>query len=375
MSALACDVLVAGGGPAGSALAALLAGAGASVILCEKARFPREKLCGEFLSPDGVACVERLGLGDALRCLGPSRIESFLVSAPGARESLQRELPAPALGLSRRSLDELLLRHAQAEGADVREGCRVLSVAGAPRGLRVACEIAGRGESLGAKAVLDATGRLGGVRVEGDAPEAPERAGQVGLQEHRVAASPFPRRVELHAFRGGYVGLNAVEGGRVTCCTLASAERLRRAGSPEGLLDEAAKENAMLRERLATLGPRDGELRSTARSTRRRRRSGVALTIGDAAGMIAPACGDGMSMALRSAELAAPLVLAHLAGLSWDETRRRWEASLQAEMSRRLRWGRALEAALLRPWSARAMVGAGRLLPGIADAVARATRG
>ena len=371
MSVPACDVLVAGGGPAGSAIATHLAGAGLSVVLCEKSRFPREKLCGEFLSPDGVACVERLGAGEALRAAGPSRIGSFLVTAPGARVPLEGRLPAEALGISRLVLDDLLLRHARAEGAEVREGCRVVSVSGEPRDLRVECE----SFSLRARCVVDATGRLGGVRVQGESEERAGRPEQVGLQEHRLMLEPFPSRVELHAFRGGYLGLNAVERGRVTSCAIVSSERLRLAGSPERLLQEAAVENAALGERLRSLGARDGETTSTARRAHARSRTGLALAVGDAAGMIAPACGDGMSMALRSAEIAAPILLAHLAGMPWTETRRRWDAELRREMSRRLTWGAWLEAALVRPGPARIVVAAGRAMPWAARAIVRATRG
>ncbi|MGH7370748.1 MAG: NAD(P)/FAD-dependent oxidoreductase, partial [Candidatus Methylomirabilales bacterium] len=77
------DVLVVGGGPAGSAVAILLARAGLKVCLLEKSHFPREKPCGEYVSPGCLSILDRLGLLSALEALGPQSIRGMRIVAPG----------------------------------------------------------------------------------------------------------------------------------------------------------------------------------------------------------------------------------------------------------------------------------------------------
>ncbi len=124
------DVIIAGAGPAGSALAIELAGAGYSVLLMDGARFPRDKVCGDYVSPRGLARLEALGCGDAVRALACTPIRSsrlYLNSERLVSGSLPRVAGLPAYGLAipRRDLDELLFRRALAAGAEGREACRV----------------------------------------------------------------------------------------------------------------------------------------------------------------------------------------------------------------------------------------------------------
>src|SRR5438045_637530 len=93
------DVLILGGGPAGSsaAIAALRAGCGATLI--ERSKFPRHKVCGEFFSPEISGELERLGLWDAFFSASPARVRRMKLHF-GKREKTCR-LPDPAWGLSR----------------------------------------------------------------------------------------------------------------------------------------------------------------------------------------------------------------------------------------------------------------------------------
>ncbi|MEA2587001.1 MAG: hypothetical protein QOF33_5086, partial [Thermomicrobiales bacterium] len=119
------EVVVVGGGPGGSALAGLLAAAGHEVVLLDKARFPRHKACSEYVNPEAVRILDRLGVGEAVRSAGPHLVERMVVHAPGGKHfavDFQRvEAGRYALGLSRFRLDETLLRHAESIGANVCE--------------------------------------------------------------------------------------------------------------------------------------------------------------------------------------------------------------------------------------------------------------
>lgn len=121
------DVIVVGGGPAGSAAAWKAATSGARVLVCDKARFPRDKPCGDGLTPRAVRSIADLGLENELKRF--NRVEKLRVN--GAGRTLTFDWPAsdgfPGYGyvVARTDLDEMLLRHAEGAGAEVREGTAV----------------------------------------------------------------------------------------------------------------------------------------------------------------------------------------------------------------------------------------------------------
>jgi menaquinone-9 beta-reductase len=121
------DLIIAGGGPAGAAAAWRAASAGARVLVCDKATFPRDKPCGDGLTPRAVRSIGELGLEAELKRF--NRIDRLRVH--GAARTLDFPWPAsesfPSHGyvVARTDLDELLLRHAQAAGAEVWEGTAV----------------------------------------------------------------------------------------------------------------------------------------------------------------------------------------------------------------------------------------------------------
>src|SRR5262245_43460053 len=120
------DIAVIGGGVAGSTAATLLAQRGLRVILIEKGVFPRHKVCGEFLSPDGVDVLRRLGVWSRLTASHPPRIHSFTLTAQ--RRETRHRLPSPGWGVSRWVLDQLLWEHAQDSGVATWGRCTVEQV-------------------------------------------------------------------------------------------------------------------------------------------------------------------------------------------------------------------------------------------------------
>ncbi len=111
------DVIIAGAGPAGSSAAIHLARGGLRVLLVEQKKFPRPKLCGEFISPECLHHFQRLGVADAMTCSAPSLLsETVFYSRRGHHVTIPSSWfggPA-ALGLSRAVMDDVLLRRAQA---------------------------------------------------------------------------------------------------------------------------------------------------------------------------------------------------------------------------------------------------------------------
>jgi flavin-dependent dehydrogenase len=325
---------VAGGGPAGSTLAALAADAGARVVLVERERFPRDKLCGEFVSVEGRGVLERLGVMETLLEAGATSMSSIRLSSLRGRV-VSAPLPdvpgigRDALGISRRVLDAVLLERARRAGVEVRE--RFEAVAPVMdgefvRGLRVRRVGASHGsEMLRATVTVAADGRrsmlVRALHPELGDPARSEPGSWFGLKTHlAVDAGRLENRIELHLFDGGYVGLGCIEGGRVNLCLMVTVRALRaNGGSPDRLLRDHVTRNPAVAAVLAG-GDRATDWKSIGplRFGPRHPTAGGALFVGDAAGTIDPYSGEGIAHALRSAEAAAEYVLraVHDGGLS-----------------------------------------------------------
>jgi flavin-dependent dehydrogenase len=299
------DAIVVGAGPAGGALALLLARAGARVALVEKSSIPRDVVCGEFVSEEGVAVLRRLGVESP----GATRIDGVrLFDAEGSSVAAP---DAHGIGWSRRDLDAALVAAAVAAGATLRE--RTIAEApmvdaGRVRGVRVRRR-EGADEWL-APVVVAADGRKSTLaRALGARRESLARARSLfGFRAHADGAVAGGRTVDLFLFEGGYAGTCAVAGGLTNLAFVVEQRRLREA-SPRAILDG----NAALRERLRGVAPAStmavGPLVFGPRALHR---AGV-LFVGDASGPVDPFVGEGISIALESACLAAPVALEAIA--------------------------------------------------------------
>jgi menaquinone-9 beta-reductase len=373
----AWDIAVIGGGVAGSTAAALLARHGLQVILIEKGTFPRQKVCGEFLSPEGADVLSRLGVWPQVEVHHPQRIDGFTLTA-GRRQTRHR-LPSPGWGVSRWVLDHLLWEHALRSGVATRERCTVEQVTGDfQRGFSLTLQQAGLSSThIQAHAVLCAAGRQWQPRGQPRTPRYRGRSRFVGLKAH-VQGVPLDRHVELHTIRQGYCGMVEVADGVTNLCCWVEAEELRRAGgTPHRFLDSALRQNSHLCLRLQ--GVEQGGISWTTTSFTYGRTVAPVVSelwnIGDCAAMVAPLTGDGMGMGLRAAELAATMMLGVFRqespwNLATAEYARRW----QGEFLPRLRWGRGLEALLLQPRLASLACGVVHWLPLLMNQLYRRTR-
>lgn len=300
------DILVVGGGPAGAAAAADLAAKGRGVILCEREAGPHDKVCGEFLSRETALYLQALGLD--LPALGARRIHSVRL-AKGAREA-SVALPFPAFSLSRRRLDDALLARAAALGADVRMGAKVQSVIRTDAGWEARLQDE---THIAAPELFLATGKHD-LRGWGRPPE--RQTDFIGFKTYWDLAAGETRaldgHVELALFRGGYAGLQRIEGERANLCLVVRRGRLAElGGSWDALLDAIRVECALLGRRLAgaTHRPVAADRRPLAIAGIPygyvRRMSDGPWYLGDQAAVIPSFSGDGMAIALHSARLAA----------------------------------------------------------------------
>lgn len=310
------DVAVVGAGPAGSTLAALLAARGVSVAIIDRDELPRDKVCGEFLSYDALPVLERLGVTAELDRLNAPPIDHCRIV--GSRRTYEFAFPQSARGVSRYAFDEILLRNAAARGAMRLDGWTATELLNDGRG--VVIERDGERRTIRSAAVAGAWGRWGRFDQQLQRSFVRDRSRRhFGFKRHYRALAPHRSSVDLYSFRSGYLGVSAVEAGVTNICGLVHARRLKGLkGGWDAFVQRIRGEERHLNQLYAAHEPaQEGFLSSDpvifrARSTVEH---GIFM-IGDASGMIDPLTGSGMAIAIQSALIAAPIVLAAVSGPS-----------------------------------------------------------
>jgi flavin-dependent dehydrogenase len=346
------DVLIAGGGLAGSAAAITLAKAGARVTLVEKTRGPHDKVCGEFLSGEALSELRASGL-DPL-ALGAVPLGRVRIAADG--EAAEAPLPFEALSLTRRVLDEALLERAAAAGVEVIRGVTVAQASARP-GL-AQLRLSG-GKRLAAGALASATGKHD---LRGARRPAGIHGSLVGLKAyyrtHGSAASLLRGSVDVVFFPGGYGGFQETEDGLVNACLVVDRQKLQALGKDPWAVFEHMRlssphaKTLLAGAKLASERPLGigrvpyGYVRT---------RTDGAYHLGDQAAVIPSFCGEGMGLALRSGRLAAEAIVS---GRSAASFQRRFAA---------LSFARVKSTALLSR-----MMAAGPVQRGAADLAGRA---
>ncbi|MGH9160357.1 MAG: NAD(P)/FAD-dependent oxidoreductase [Vicinamibacteraceae bacterium] len=350
------DVLVVGAGPAGAIAAKVMAERGMRVLLLDRARFPRHKLCGDALNPGAVAILRQLGLVDAVES-SALRIDGMRLTGHGV--SIYARYPRPCYGLSiaRRDLDGRLVDAAARAGARIEEGVVVRAPLldtrdGKPwvRGV-VLATANNRPLRVAAPITIAADGRrstmalaLGLIRQ----PKRPRRWAIGGYFEGVERLEPFG---EMHVRLDHYLGVAPVPGGLANAC-LVTADR-RGFANPTRRLVEALRQDHLL-------GPRFARARLVAATTTlgplavEGGAAGVdgLLLAGDAAGFVDPMTGDGLRLAFASALLAAEAALEAWNGRA-DAAHERLARRRRAQLVGKLRFNRAVRRLVSSPWGVR----------------------
>jgi flavin-dependent dehydrogenase len=296
------ELAVVGGGPAGTSAAITAARNGASVVLFDSSDFPRQKVCGEFVSAESLGLLREL-----LR--GHEQAGTILREAPvigrarifASGHIAETRIEPPGLSIPRTVLDLLLWEAAQQAGVAVRSRCEVLTVAGqGPFTLGTA-----QGE-FHAEAVVLCTGRWSRFSDSDSLGSSPK---WIGVKAHYRESDPSPS-TDLYFFENGYCGVQPVSDDTINVCALVRSDS---ATTLEAVLNRSPQLHARARYWERITSPV-----STAPVLYRKPtclRDNVPLA-GDAAGFIDPFAGDGISLAMRSGQAAAQCLRPFFAGES-----------------------------------------------------------
>ena len=284
------DVVIIGGSLAGAACARELDRLGIDAVAFERDRFPRPKVCGGFVSPGAVDCLERLNVLDAVKGAGATKVDSARVRVDSTEVEIP--FPRPGLGISRSALDDVLARTARVE-----QGRAVTQVVFNGNDFVVS----GPDVAVSCRIIIDASGKLSRLTR------------RTAVAEFGVQFSGSGTRqgtMDFWFFEGGYGGGVSVEGGRGDYCFLINKDKLAGYLGRPGCL---------------VTGPLAYE-----------KVPGEYIAIGDAAGMVDPFCGEGMRHALDSGMIAARLVARGLrTGAAYEEIRREYEFEWARRWSRK----------------------------------------
>ncbi|HET9218492.1 MAG TPA: NAD(P)/FAD-dependent oxidoreductase [Terriglobia bacterium] len=301
------DVAIIGGSLAGAACVRELTRLGITAVAFERDLFPRDKVCGGFLSPGATDLLDELGMLGAVRAAGATTVRSSTISMHGRRVNV--ELPRPGLGVSRRVLDATMADHPGVERAAVRD------VQESKDGFTVRLD----GAQVRAKIVVDAAGKLSRFTARRAVP-------QFGVQFYEKQSRG--NVLDFSFFAEGYGGAVSVEGERASACFLIFKDALPKFLERVGVRTEVLCTGPVAYDRLP---------------------SGF-IAIGDAAGMIDPFCGEGMRHALDTGILAARTIAGGLhRGDSYPSMRARYEQATAKRWRAKRRLGALIRYMLQHP--------------------------
>ena len=357
------QVIVVGGGPAGSSAAFFLARAGIDVVVLDRAHFPRDKTCSEYMSPEASRILVEMGALEAVESAGAARLAGMRVHAPNgatihgefASDHGFRGHSDRGLAVRRTILDAILIDRARAAGARVEEGCRVTDLVRAEDGrITGVMTASGGGSPVARRAslVIGADGLRSVVGRRLDLIRASRWPRRIALVTHYSGVEGIGRFGEMFVDRGGYCGLADVGGGLTNVAVVIPVSR-----AAEVAVDRTEFLERWIAERptiaaMFARARRVGSVRATgpfATSAKKAWARGAAL-VGDAAEFFDPFTGEGIYTALRGGEMLAGFAADAVAGASAaDRSLRAYEAARHAEFAGKWKVERLVGAAIAFP--------------------------
>jgi len=337
------DAAIIGGGLAGLALSIQLSKKGYSVVLFEKEKYPFHKVCGEYISLESWDFLKSLGL--PLDEWQLPVIKKLQVSSPKGK-LIRHLLPLGGFGVSRYKIDAALAKIARESGVEVKEENKVADI----EFKNEIFTIQSTAGDFNSKIAIGSFGKRSNLDIKWKrnfiTSGKKNLNNYIGVKYHIKTNFPADT-IALHNFKDGYCGISKVEDDKFCLCYLTTADLLRKNNNyihalelnvlcQNPYLKKIFKESDWLYDSPLTISQISFDKKSQVEDH--------ILMVGDAAGMITPLCGNGMSMALHGSKIAFERIHQFLKGhLSRTEMEKLYSQQWQKQFARRLKTGRMIQ--------------------------------
>jgi flavin-dependent dehydrogenase len=373
------DVAIVGGGLAGLSLSIQIRNAGFSVVLLEKEVYPFHKVCGEYISKESWSFLENLGI--PLSDMHLPLINNLVVTAPNGKK-ITAPLTLGGFGISRYTLDHQLSVLAKEKGVKVLEGAKVVQTEKITDKFNVHFSVGNEKKMITSRLCCASFGKRSNLDVKWKRSFLNSR--QKGLQnyvgvKYHVYYNGDEQTIALHNFKNGYCGISKIEDNKYCLCYLTTSADLKNCNnSIYNLEQNVLQQNPYLRELFKNIRKIEGfpVTISQINFNKKNLVENDILMIGDAAGMIAPLCGNGMSMALHAAKIAATLIKDHFAGkIDFLEFKNQYQKKWRKEFENRMKTGRMIQRFFGGIFTTNIFISFLRLFPGITSLIIKKTHG
>lgn len=374
------DVAIIGGGLAGLAAAIQLSKSGYAVVLLEKETYPFHKVCGEYISMESWDFLQRLGV--PLTHMQLPEITTLQLTSPNGK-AFTTPLPLGGFGISRYRLDNLLADIAKQNGVTIVQATKATDVQydNDAFGINYTSSQYGSGKIQSA-ICCGAFGKRSNLDVKWKRTFIQNKASRinnyVGVKYHIRTQWP-EHLIGLHNFSGGYCGISKIEGDEYCLCYMTTAIQLKNCNnSIPQLQQQILYQNPHLKN-IFSNSEIVNDFPITISQISFDKKSPVEqhiVMLGDAASMITPLCGNGMSMALHSSKIAASLIVSYLQKkISFAQLEQQYSKQWKAAFAARMQTGRILQRFFGNNRLSNAFVQTFQLMPFLAKGIIKKTHG
>lgn len=368
------DIAIVGGGLAGLSTSIQLSKKGYRIIVFEKDSYPSHKVCGEYVSLESWNFLTSLGL--PLEELNLPIIQTLLLTAPNGK-TLTAKLPLGGFGVSRFLLDSSLAQIAINNGVTILQNTKVDDVHLSDHYI-----ISHSGQTTTARLCCIAHGKRSNLDVKWNRPFVQDQNARlnnyVGIKYH-VKTDWQPNVIGLHNFQNGYCGVSKIEDDKYCLCYMTKAENLKLSG---GNIERMQEKILFKNPHLKTLFTNAEVVESFPITisqisfSNKSKTENSMLMLGDAAGMITPLCGNGMSIALHTSKIATTLIDDYLQKkISRNNLTGQYQQQWEQNFAARLKTGRLLQSFFGSNGLSNALVASFNLFPFLKKPLIKLTHG